>query len=83
LSHLPTYAESEFAFLNAAFITCAYVCWDQPSGDSKRPMTLHDSMNEGGFDVRVTFSTIRKVRDSMRRKIIIKENRLEKCEIIV
>ena len=46
-------------------------------------MTLRDSTNEGGFDVRVTFSTIRKVRDSTRRKIIIKENRLEKCEIIM
>ena len=53
LSRLPRNAESEFAFLSAAFITCAYVGTNR-AGLQKIPVTLRDNTN--GSDVRVTYT---------------------------
>ena len=61
-------AESEFVsitkmatvwpLLSAAFITYAYVSVTNQAGCQNTPITLHDSPNKGGSDVRVTDSIV-------------------------
>jgi hypothetical protein len=68
LSRLPTNAESEFAFLSAAFITCAYVVGTNRAGLRKTPVTLRDNTNEGS-DVRG--HTVSTVPDSKTRQIFL------------